>query len=177
MEIWKDVVEPTAAREIPDGKVTIPASRDSREIAFIIQDGKRPMSHGNGFGNARGPRGMQYNNGIVPGLFKAPLLVRELLVLSFEHLLERRRGKGSKARLDAFELFYNRSNLCRKNNDGASCLFQQRHIRRGRVAGRREKHLLRIRSYSITWQISLTLYPHFTAPKKIATLRRSGMPM
>ena len=68
MEIREDVVEPTAAREIPDGKVRVLAPRDSGEVTFVNQDGKRPMGHGDGFGNARGARRMKYRNGIVLGL-------------------------------------------------------------------------------------------------------------
>jgi hypothetical protein len=83
MEIREDMVELTAAREIPDGKITVLAPRDSREVTFIIQDRKCPMGHGDGLRNACGARRMQYHNGVVLDLLKSPLLIRERLVLTF----------------------------------------------------------------------------------------------
>jgi hypothetical protein len=141
VKIWEDVVKPSTTWKVPDGEVPVLAARHSRQLTFIIQDGKRAMGHGNWLGNTGRARRMQYHNRVILGFLKRFLLVRERLVFTLEHLIEGRRRKALKARFGPLKLLNYGGNLCRMNDDRTFCLFQQRRIRRRRVAGRWKEDL------------------------------------
>lgn len=138
------MVKPPPTWKVPDGEVPVLATRHGRQTTFIIQDGKRPVRHGNWLWNAGRARRMQYHDSVIFGFLKSFLLVRERLTFTFEHLSERRRGEVLKSGFDAVKLFNYGGNLCRMYNDRASCLFQKRGIRRRWVAGRWKEDLGKI---------------------------------